>query len=311
MSQSTTKFGPGTTAEQVANALSKNITGKVAIITGGAIGLGRETAKELAKHGAHVILAVRNLDAGEETTKELIELTGNKSIEALKLDLGSLASIRAFAETFKAKNLPLHLLVNNAAAIFNERAETVDGFEGQFGTNHIGHFYLTNLLSSILIKSAPSRVVNVSSLAYAFGAVNFDDINFTKSYDKWASYAQSKTANILFTIESQKRLGKLGVTSVALHPGVIATKLNGVIPPEDLIAKGILLPDGTPNPEMYITLEEGAANHLYAALADVKEVGGKFLDKFAAPELLPYVNDDNAQKLWEVSEKLVGQTFTY
>lgn len=284
----------------------------------------------------------------------------------MKLDLASLASIREFVDAFKAKNLPLHYLINNAAVMaIPERTTTSDGFEAQFGTNHIGHFYLTNLLAPILIKSAPSRVVTVSSIGHRLsecslslsllvlfplyilklitflsiffyffrffffvlisfllffyiilflhtGPIVFDDLQLEKSYDKWKSYGQSKTANALFALELNNRLKSKGVTSTSLHPGGIMTNLQRDLTHDEMVNRGWISTEGKVH-ELFKSIEEGTSTHMYAALyPNVDEIGGKYLDNCAVGEPVPHATDlEAATKLWEVSEKLVGQTFSY
>ncbi len=228
----TTKFGAETTASEVGEGI--DLSGKVALITGGSSGLGQETARVLAERGAHVILTARDMARGDEVAAGIRASTGNRQVEAEELELGSLERIRAFARRFLASHPTLHLLVNNAGVMACPPAKTADGFELQFGSNHVGHFLATCLLAPALLRGAPSRVVSVSSRGHHISPVVFEDIQFEqRPYDKWLSYGQSKTANILFAIGLEHRLGVRGVHANSLHPGGILTQLGRHLQPED------------------------------------------------------------------------------
>ena len=211
----------------------------------------------------------------------------------------------------------LILITGNAGIMACPYSKTVDGFESQFGVNHLAHFYLVNLLLPELKAGRPARVIAVSSIANKVNSINFDDINFEKKYDKWAAYAQSKSANILFTKQLNKLYEKDGIQGFSLHPGVILTGLQKHTPTEELQAFGIIKPDGTLS-EFCKTIEQGAATSVYAALApELVNHGGEYLEDCAisrglntGPEywgMGPHVLDmNNAEKLWKLSEKLVG-----
>src|SRR5262245_23813294 len=199
-----TKFGAETTASEVADGI--DLRGKVALVTGGSSGLGQETARVLADRGAHVILTARDLPKGEAVAAGIRGWTGTQHGQAEALELGSLKHIRVFAERFLARHPSLHILVNNAGVMACPPAKTADGFELQFGSNHVGHFLLTCLLAPALRKGAPSRVVSVSSRGHHISPVVFDDIQFERRpYEKWQAYGQSKTANVLFAVGIEKR----------------------------------------------------------------------------------------------------------
>jgi NAD(P)-dependent dehydrogenase (short-subunit alcohol dehydrogenase family) len=196
------------------------IDGKVVIITGANSGIGKETAIDLAKRGGKVYIACRDIKRGEDALKEIKEKSGTDNAYFLQLDLASLDSVREFSRKFHELESQLHILVNNAGVMACPKALTKDGFEMQLGTNHLGHFLLTNLLLDLLKASSPSRVVVVSSVLHRLGRIKKEDLMSEKSYWKWQVYGQSKLANILFTNELAKRLEGSGVTANSLHPGM-------------------------------------------------------------------------------------------
>ena len=203
------------------------LDGKTVIITGGNSGIGLETAVDLAKRNARVILACRSVEKGENAAVDVRKRSGNDNVVFVQLDLASLDSIREFAEKILEEEPQIDILINNAGVmIIPERRLTKDGLEMQFGTNHLGHFLLTNLLLD-RIKEAPSaRIVNVSSMAYRFGSIDFQNLNSERSYSRFSAYNNSKLANILFTRSLAKRLQGTNVTANALHPGGIRTGLQ-------------------------------------------------------------------------------------
>jgi NAD(P)-dependent dehydrogenase (short-subunit alcohol dehydrogenase family) len=309
------KFGAQTTASEVAEGI--DLRGKLALVTGGSSGLGRETARVLAARGAHVILTARDVPKGEAVAAAIRGSTGNPQVEVAELELGSLKNIRAFAERFLSEHDVLHILVDNAGVMASPFMKTEDGFELQFGSNHLGHFLLTCLLAPALLRGAPSRVVSVSSRGHRLSPVVFDDIQFERRpYDKWQAYGQSKTANVLFAVALERRLGARGVHANALHPGGIITELGRHLTDEDRA----LLQKRTAGMR-YKSVEEGAATQVFAATApELEGRGGLYLEDCHvaavsdAPDalsgVLPYALDaQNAERLWEVSEQLVGRRF--
>jgi NAD(P)-dependent dehydrogenase (short-subunit alcohol dehydrogenase family) len=206
-----------------------DLTGYEIIVTGGASGIGVETIRAFAKANARIVLAARDLKKAQEVADEIKKSTGNDKIEVELLDLASLKSVRAFVQRYIAKNRPLNILVNNAGIMACPLGRTEDGFELQFGTNHIGHFVLTRGLLSSLKEGAKklgknSRVISLSSCAHVRSNVNFDDPNYhTRTYDKWESYGQTKSANTLFAVGLTKRCKKDGIIAFGVHPGVIKT----------------------------------------------------------------------------------------
>jgi NAD(P)-dependent dehydrogenase (short-subunit alcohol dehydrogenase family) len=311
------KFGAETTASQVAEGI--DLGGKVALVTGGSSGLGQETARVLAARGAHVILTARDMPKGEAVAAAIRASTGNQHVEVEQLELGSLKDIRAFARRFLARHPTLHVLVNNAGVMACPPARTADGFELQFGSNHIGHFLTTCLLAPALCRGAPSRVVSVSSRGHHMSPVVFDDVQFERRpYDKWVAYGQSKTANVLFAVGLERRLGARGVHANALHPGGIMTELSRHLEQKDFE----FLQTRTRGMN-FKTVEAGAATSVFAATApELEGRGGLYLEDchVAAVNDAPDARDGvksyaldprNAERLWEVSETLVGERFPF
>ena len=300
-----------TTAGQVMAGL--DLTGRTAIVTGASTGLGLETATNLATAGARVIAGVRTAEKGSATVSTLTDRVGGAAVEFGVIDLTSFASTRSFAEGFLAGGEPLHLLINNAGVMNTPFEHTVEGYELQFGTNHLGHFLLTNLLVPALIAGAPARVVNLSSGGHRSSDILWDDPNFERQpYDKMTAYGQSKTANILFSVELDRRLADRGVRANAVHPGRINTDLARYMDHDDyerLLARlkdsGRVLPPAK-------TIEAGAATSLWAATApELADRGGLYLEDCHVSEALPYATDAQAaRRLWALSEELVGQSFS-
>lgn len=285
-------------------------TDRVAIVTGANSGIGYETAKELARKGATVVLACRSQSKGAAAAGAICQEIPQANVEAMTLDLASLASVRAFVGAFTGAFDRLDLLINNAGVMaLPKRMETVDGFEMQFGTNHLGHFTLTGLLFDLLAQTPGSRVINVSSGAHRAGRMRWDDLQHKQSYTPFGAYSQSKLANLLFTNELQRRLDKAGaaVTATAAHPGWTATNLqthSGVA--------GLLNPIFGQKPPM------GALPTLYAATApDVIPNGyygpDGFLEMRGYPKQVgsSKAGQDaaTAARLWTESEKLTGVSF--
>jgi NAD(P)-dependent dehydrogenase (short-subunit alcohol dehydrogenase family) len=283
------------------------LTGRLAVITGSNSGLGYETTLELARRGADVVMACRNQSKGEQAIRDLKEAAPDAQVELASLDLASLVSVRQFAATFLAGHDRLDILVNNAGVMaLPEHRPTADGFEMQFGTNHLGHFALTGLLLPALIKGG--RVVTVSSFAHRTALIRFDDLQGERRYRKWWAYGQSKLANLLFAFELDRRAKAKGVdlVSAAAHPGFAATHLQ----------------DGTSFGAMRVlarSAAEGAIPIVHAATS-ASVAGGEFFGpgvlrgmrsktKRAIPSP-PAKNRDVARRLWEVSEELTGINYT-
>ena len=308
-----TNFGPRATALEVTAGL--NLKGKSAIVTGAGSGLGIETARALAAQGAEVILAVRQPTKAEAVVADIRATTANDRVHAMAIDLSSFSSVRSFVSEFRSSHQSLHILINNAGIMTPPELQISEcGHEQQFATNHLGHFLLTCLLAPCLISGAPSRVVNLSSMAHRLSGMRFDDINFKKSgYDKWLAYGQSKTACILFAMELDRRLASKGVNSYSVDPGGIMTNLQRNMDPAEFKLRGWVDENGAVNPAFKST-EQGASTSVYAATsARLKNFGGSFLrDNDVAETLTPESRDPNdAKRLWEISEEAVGQKFDF
>lgn len=278
-----------------------SMQGKTVLITGATDGIGKETARALAGQGATVVIVGRSPEKGARVLAELKQSTGNPNIELLLADLSSMKEVRALATAFKAKHDRLDVLVNNAGAIYTERQVTVDGYERTFATNHLAYFLLTNLLLDLLKKSAPARIVNVSSEAHKSGKLDFDDLQSEKSYTTFTVYGTSKLANVLFTYELARRLAGTGVTANCLHPGVISSGFGNST--NRLLRIGFALV----RPFM-IDAVKGAQTSIYVASSpDVAGVSGKyFKNKRPYPSRKLTQNEALAKRLWDVSERLTS-----
>ncbi|XP_014668004.1 PREDICTED: retinol dehydrogenase 13-like [Priapulus caudatus] len=245
------------------------IDGKTIVITGSNTGIGKETGKELARRGARIIIACRNVEKGEEAKKEIQQETNNENIEVMKLDLASLKSVKEFSTQLLEKESKIHILINNAGIMMVDKAKTEDNFELQIGTNHLGPVLLTMLLLDRMKESAPARIINVSSKFHAWGSIKWDDFNSEKSYSKKHEYAQSKLANILFARELSKRIEGTGVTVNSLHPGVVDTEIGRSLP---LINNSIVRALTAPlRWAIMLTPEQGAQTSIYCAVAEELE----------------------------------------
>ena len=282
---------------------TKSLKGKTVVITGANTGMGKETAVHLAARGARVIIGCRNLEKGRKALKEIQEQSGNKNIFLEKLDLASLESVRAFADKVVNSEPRLDILINNAGVAACAYQKTEDGFEMQFGVNHLGHFLLTMLLLDRLKHSQPSRIINVASAVHRMGKIKFDDIHHEKSYSRYGAYFDSKLANVLFTRELSKHLAGTHVTVNAVHPGVVGT--------ENLLQHHSVLPSALSYPITWYFLktpEQGIQTTIHCAVSeDMDGVSGKYLKDCAIVEPSKGAQDDvAAKKLWEVSMNLVG-----
>uniref|UniRef100_A0A4X1U8E6 NADP-retinol dehydrogenase n=1 Tax=Sus scrofa TaxID=9823 RepID=A0A4X1U8E6_PIG len=276
------------------------LPGKVAVVTGANTGIGKETAKELAKRGARVYLACRDVQKGESVAREIQNMTGNQQVLVRKLDLADTKSIRAFAKGFLAEEKHLHILINNAGVMMCPYSKTADGFETHIGVNHLGHFLLTHLLLEKLKESAPSRVVNVSSLAHHMGRIHFHNLQGEKFYHAGLAYCNSKLANVLFTQELARRLKGSGVTTYSVHPGTVDS---------ELVRHSSLLRWIWWLFSFFIkTPQQGAQTSLYCALTEGLEVlsGNHFSDCHVAWVSAQARNETVARRLWDVSCDLLG-----
>lgn len=299
-----------TTTDDVIRGI--DLRGRVAVVTGASGGLGLETARALASAGATVVLTVRTDDKGDAATRAILERHREACVEYGVMDLGDCASIRAFAARTVASHPEINVLVNNAGVMFTPFEQTHDGFELQFGTNHLGHFLLTALLAPALVRGAPSRVVNVSSGGHKLSDIDLDDPNYEhREYDKFASYGQSKTANILFARELDRRLGARGVHAYAVHPGMILTDLGRHMTADDMAQLARMFEAGGEAPA-WKSVEAGAATSVWAAVApELDGTGGLYLEDCEVSDGdAPWTRDgQRARQLWNLSERLVGNRF--
>jgi NAD(P)-dependent dehydrogenase (short-subunit alcohol dehydrogenase family) len=323
-------FGATSTTDEVLSGI--DLRRKRTLVTGVSAGIGVETARSLAARGAHVIGAARDLKKAETATAQVRkEATANGgSLELIELDLSSLKSVRAAADKLIAKGEPIDIIIANAGVMATPFGHTADGFETQFGTNHLGHFVFVNRIAPLLREGG--RLVNVSSAGHRFSNVDLDDPGFERTqYDPYVAYGRSKTANILFAVEFDKRHRARGIRASAVHPGIIKTELARYTDPaaiekriqqinENLKAEG-------KGPLRWKSLEQGAATSVWAAVvAGADEVGGKYcedchvaqpmrdnIDNISAASegVRAYALDSaNAAALWKKSEELVGESFS-
>ncbi|MGW4328497.1 SDR family NAD(P)-dependent oxidoreductase [Nocardia sp. NPDC004573] len=288
--------------------------GRLAVVTGANSGLGFEAARALAAHGATVVLAVRDVDKGKHAADRIADAVPGADTTVQQLDLTSLASVRTAAEQLKSAHAAIDLLINNAGVMYPPRQTTSDGFELQFGTNHLGHFALTGLLIDRMLPMPGSRVVTVSSVGHRLRArIDFDDLQAERSYDRVAAYGRSKLANLLFTYELQRRLSGAGTTiAVAAHPGAANTDLMRNMPAALRALVPVVAPIVTQTPAM------GALPILRAATDPGVRGGqyygpGGFLETRGYPKIVESSSQSHdtaiQQRLWKVSEELTGVTF--
>ncbi|MFN8624504.1 MAG: SDR family NAD(P)-dependent oxidoreductase [Candidatus Binatia bacterium] len=310
-------FGADSTTAEVLDGI--DLRGKVVLVTGASGGLGAETARALAATGAAVVLTARDVPKGEAVAQAIRASTGNGRVEVEELELGSLSSVRACARRVLARHTTLHILVNNAGVMACPFGKTAEGYELQFGTNHLGHFLLTCLLVPALRRGAPSRIVCLTSGGHRASPVVFEDIHFAqRPYDKWLSYGQAKTANVLFVVELERRLGAAGIHAYAVHPGMIATELSRHMTQEDFE----LLQTQMAGMQWHSkTVESGAATTVYAATApELEGRGGVYIEDCRVAAVKDGPRDSGgvrsyaldpalARRLWTVSEDLVGERF--
>ncbi len=315
----TSPFGAFTDAADV--AAGHDLTGKRAIVTGAATGIGIETARALAARGALVTLAVRKPDAGAAAAADINASLGAGPVDVGLIDLSIQSSIRAFAEAWGGK--PLHILINNAAVMACPQSYTDDDLEMQIGTNHFGHYLLSVLLAPALQAGADragkaSRLVSLSSIGHRRGGVNFEDPHYRhRPYDKWESYGQAKSANALFAVGFHQRFKDQGVTANAVMPGGIMTPLQRHLPREEMIAFGWMDESGK-IADGFKTTKQGASTSVWAALGEELEgVGGLYLENCgqAAPfspaspftGVMPHAIDPQAaEQLWALSAGTTG-----
>ncbi|XP_073686613.1 retinol dehydrogenase 12, like [Garra rufa] len=277
------------------------LNGKTVIITGANTGIGKETAIDLAKRGARLIMACRDMEKADAALKEVKDASGNQDVVISKLDLSNSTSIREFAEKINKEEKQVNVLINNAGVMVCPYGKTADGFEMQIGVNHMGHFLLTYLLLDLIKRSTPARIINVSSTAHKWGTINLEDINSEKSYDKQKAYSQSKLANILFTRSLAKRLEGTGVTAYSLHPGVVQTELWRHLNKPQQAVMWMAKP-------FTKSSVQGAQTTIYCAVApELETESGKYYSDCAPAKCSQAAMDDEvAQRLWQLSCKMLS-----
>ena len=324
----TSAFGPTSTTEDVLSGV--NLRGKRILVTGVSAGLGVETARSLAAHGAWVVGAARDLNKAEAATAQVRKdaAAGGGGFELIELDLANLKSVRACADQLLAKREPFYVILANAGVMATPFGHTADGFETQFGTNHLGHFVFVNRIASLLRDGG--RLINLSSSGHRYSNVDLEDPNFERSpYDTWVAYGRSKTANILFAVAFDKRHRHRDLRAAAVHPGGIRTELGRHLDPSQF--EGIvdqinrqLAAEGKPSFQ-WKTIPQGAATSVWAAVvASADEIGARYCENCHVGHIVPndvtitassegvrgYALDpENAEALWKKSEELVGESF--
>jgi len=297
-----------------------DLSGKTIIVTGGNSGIGYEAALEFARKRAKVVLACRDLGKARTAAAKITASSPGADVEVMALDLSDLASVRGFSDAFHLQHHALHVLCNNAGVMAIPYRLTTDGFEMQFGTNHLGHFALTGLLLDLILATDGARVVNVASGAHRMGSIRFDDLQWKNGYGKWRAYGQSKLANLLFTFELQRKADSAGkkFLSVACHPGYAATNLQAVGPRMSGSSTMEYLTE-IGNKLLSQSAAMGALPTEYAA-ASPAVGGGDYIGPDGMGELWGHptkvgcsaaANDAaSAKKLWEISEQLTGVHYT-
>lgn len=312
MSPSGSTFGFSSTTDDVLTGV--DLTGSHVVVTGASTGLGEETTRALAAHGATVTMAVRDLDRGAAAAHRIRATVPDARLELLQLDLASLASVRSFAGAYLAAHDRTDVLINNAGLMACPFGTTVDGFELQFGTNHLGHFLLGVLLAPTL-----GRLVSLSSRGHSFADVDLDDWNFERTpYDPFVAYGRAKTANALFAVGFQQRYGDRGVLALSVHPGGIHTELGRHMTRETIDSLMKRISTSGSAPFAWKTIPQGAATSVWAATSpDLLGHGGAYLEDCSIAEVSddeapnsgvrPYAVDPvRADALWTLSERLVG-----
>ena len=324
----TTPLGATSTTEDVLSGV--NLKGKRILVTGVSAGLGVETARSLVAHGAQVVGAARDLNKARAATEQVRKdaAANDGSFELVELDLASLKSVRACADALLAKRHPFDVVIANAGVMATPFGHTADGFETQFGTNHLGHFVLVNRIASLIRDGG--RLINLSSAGHRYSNVDLDDPNFERTpYEPFIAYGRSKTANILFAVAFDKRHRDRGVRAAAVHPGGIRTELGRYAEPgrieklvdeinQQLAAQG-------EGPFQWKTIPQGAATSVWAAVvAPANEIGGQYCENCHVGHVVPdeapitavsegvrgYALDPNsAEAIWKKSEELVGESF--
>jgi NAD(P)-dependent dehydrogenase (short-subunit alcohol dehydrogenase family) len=307
-------FGHDSTADEVLDGI--DLTGKLAVVTGGYSGLGLETTRALTKAGAHVVVPARRPDTAKTVLSE-IGLSDISGVEIDELDLGDLDSVRAFADRFLASGRSIDLMIDNAAIMAAPETRVGPGWEAQFATNHLGHFALVNRLWPALAAGGGARVISLSSSGHRRSDIRWDDLQFEQGYDKWQAYGQAKTANALFAVQLDALGRDSGVRAFAVHPGGILTPLQRHLEREEMVELGWIDAEGNLLNPGFKSPEQGAATQVWAATSPKLEgLGGLFcedceiaeLSTDDSPGVRPYaVDPDSAARLWTVSAELTGE----
>jgi NAD(P)-dependent dehydrogenase (short-subunit alcohol dehydrogenase family) len=303
-------FGARSTADDVLRGI--DLSGRLAVVTGGYSGLGLETTRALAEAGAHVVVPARRPATAREA---LADIDGAETDE---LDLGDLESVRVFAERFLASGRAIDIVIDSAGIMACPETRVGPGWEAQFATNHLGHFALVNRLWPAIAPGG-ARVVSVSSAGHHYSGIRWDDVHWRTGYDKWEAYGQAKTANVLFAVELDRRGRDFGVRAFSLHPGGILTPLQRHLPKKEMVERGWIDENGTPlNPEGFKTPRQGAATQVWAATSpQLAGMGGVYCEDCDIAEPAPadgtrtgvsaYATDpEQATRLWELSAELTG-----
>ncbi|AEM86844.1 SDR family NAD(P)-dependent oxidoreductase [Streptomyces violaceusniger] len=303
-------FGARSTADDVLAGI--DLTGRLALVTGGYSGIGVETTRALTKAGARVVVPARRVGAAQEG------LAGIDGVEVDELDLGDLDSVRGFAERFLASGRTLDIVIDSAGIMACPETRVGPGWEAQFATNHLGHFALVNRLWPA-IEPGGARVVSVSSTGHHASPVRWDDVHWRHGYDKWEAYGQAKTANALFAVHLDRLGRERGVRAFSLHPGGILTPLQRHLPKEEMVERGWIDADGNLlHPEAFKTPEQGAATQVWAATSpQLNGMGGVYLDDCDIAEPAPAdgsrvgvkewaMDPEQAARLWALSAELTG-----
>jgi NAD(P)-dependent dehydrogenase (short-subunit alcohol dehydrogenase family) len=315
-------FGAESTTDAILEGVS--LSGKRVLVTGVSAGLGVETARALAAHGAEVVGAARDLTKAKAATAGVRAAANGGGLELIELDLASLESVRVCADALVDDGKPFDLVIANAGVMAAPLGKTVDGFETQFGTNHLGHFVLVNRIASLMKPGA--RLVNLSSAGHRYSDVDLDDPNFERTpYDPWVAYGRSKSANVLFAVEFDRRHKGDGIRATAVHPGGIQTELSRHLAPEAIQAlidriSAATRAAGEPDFK-YKTVPQGAATTVWAGVvAAANDVGGRYCEDCHVAEIEPNpakragvkpyaLNPETAKALWAKSEEMVGEQF--